>query len=413
MSVFSSPFKEPFHNPFGSPFNAPGIGGGGGFNPTLWFLAGEQGIWLDPSDITRYMGEFGPELVSNGTFNVDTAGWTVVGEPATVSDGMGVLAYGALGASTLQRSIAVVVGRYYEITAKLVNVNSPDPRVKFGSSAMGATEYLLANTTGDFRTVVKATTATMYIQLQALTSGSVKFDNISIRELTAINTATLFQDSAGTTPVTAAGQPVGRILDKSGRGNHATQANASKKPILQQSGGLYYLQFDGVDDFLSTGSINFTSTDKMTVITGIMKGSDAARAIAYELSADINTNNGSFALEAPDANAAATLRPRSKGTVIATTSVASLVAGRKMVVTQQGDIAADAVSLRVDGADAGSAATDQGTGNYGNYPLYIGQRGGTSLPFNGHLYQLVVRGAQTADLAPGESFTAEKTGITL
>ena len=42
---------------------------------------------------------------------------------------------------------------------------------------------------------------------------------------------TLFQDSAGTTPVTAAGQPVGRMLDKSGRGNHATQATAGSRPI--------------------------------------------------------------------------------------------------------------------------------------------------------------------------------------
>ena len=32
---------------------------------------------------------------------------------------------------------------------------------------------------------------------------------------------TLFQDAAGTTPVTAVEQPVGLMLDKSGRGNHA------------------------------------------------------------------------------------------------------------------------------------------------------------------------------------------------
>jgi hypothetical protein len=42
---------------------------------------------------------------------------------------------------------------------------------------------------------------------------------------------TLFQDTAGTTPVTAAGQSVGLMLDKSGRGNHATQANLAQRPI--------------------------------------------------------------------------------------------------------------------------------------------------------------------------------------
>jgi hypothetical protein len=64
--------------------------------------------------------------------------------------------------------------------------------------------------------------------------------------------STMFQDSAGTTPVTAVGQPVGKINDKSGRGNHATQATAGSRPLLQQDGnGCYYLAFDGVDDYMT------------------------------------------------------------------------------------------------------------------------------------------------------------------
>lgn len=46
--------------------------------------------------------------------------------------------------------------------------------------------------------------------------------------------STLFQDSAGTVPVTAVEQPVGRILDKSGRGNHATQATTTKRPTYSR-----------------------------------------------------------------------------------------------------------------------------------------------------------------------------------
>lgn len=58
--------------------------------------------------------------------------------------------------------------------------------------------------------------------------------------------ATLFQDAGGTTPVTAVGQPVGRILDKSGNGNHLSQSDTGKRPTLQQdSNGKYYLQFNG------------------------------------------------------------------------------------------------------------------------------------------------------------------------
>jgi len=64
----------------------------------------------------------------------------------------------------------------------------------------------------------------------------------------------LFQDSAGTTPVTADGDPVGRMLDQSGDGNHATQAVSGSRPVYP---GLTY---DGVDDFLDTGKTSFGST---------------------------------------------------------------------------------------------------------------------------------------------------------
>jgi hypothetical protein len=43
--------------------------------------------------------------------------------------------------------------------------------------------------------------------------------------------STLFTDTAGTTPVTAPGQTVARLNDKSGRGNHLTQSVAAARPI--------------------------------------------------------------------------------------------------------------------------------------------------------------------------------------
>jgi hypothetical protein len=59
--------------------------------------------------------------------------------------------------------------------------------------------------------------------------------------------------------------------------------------------------------------------------------------------------------------------------------------------------------------------TDQGTGNYGNYPLYIGRRAGTSLPFNGHLYSLIGIGRLTTDseTLALEKAIAKNTGVTL
>ena len=59
---------------------------------------------------------------------------------------------------------------------------------------------------------------------------------------------TLYQDAAGTTPVTATGQPVGRVLDKSGRGNHATQSTAARKLLYNTLPSR--LSLDKVDDQL-------------------------------------------------------------------------------------------------------------------------------------------------------------------
>jgi len=44
--------------------------------------------------------------------------------------------------------------------------------------------------------------------------------------------STMFQDSAGATPVTAVEQTVGLIRDKSGNNNHVSQATSSKRPTL-------------------------------------------------------------------------------------------------------------------------------------------------------------------------------------
>ncbi|MDR0182409.1 hypothetical protein [Lysobacter arvi] len=65
--------------------------------------------------------------------------------------------------------------------------------------------------------------------------------------------STLFQDAAGTIPVTRVGQPVGKVLDKSGCGWHLTQATATRRPVLQQDArGRRYLKFDEIDDALTT-----------------------------------------------------------------------------------------------------------------------------------------------------------------
>jgi hypothetical protein len=361
--------------------------------------------------------------------------------------------------------------------------------------------------------------------------------------------STLFQDAAGTTPVTAVEQPVGRMLDKSGRGNHATQATSAARPVLSarvnlltkteelddaawtkssatatdgatgpdggstadtleatgangtvtqsltavaashifsvwlrrktgtgnvdiscHSGGTWvtqsitsdwarysvtqtltagtrtpgirivtsgdeveawgadlrvandgvnlpayqrvntetdydtagfprYLRFDGTDDIMVTGSIDFTGGDKMTVFAGVRKLSDAATAIVLESSATINSFNGVINLRAPESTDQ-NYRLLSKGTIFsgAASPLGSYPAPRTNIVTGVSEIANDIALLRVNSVQVATSSSDQGTGNYGNHPLYIGARAGSSLRFNGRIYSLIVRGAASTSI---------------
>lgn len=230
--------------------------------------------------------------------------------------------------------------------------------------------------------------------------------------------STMFQDSAGTTPVTADGQPVGKILDKSGRGFHATQATATSRPILGLENGRYYLTFDGVDDGLSTAAIDFTATDKMTVWAGVRKLSDVT-AVISELSAASGSNSGSFYLVSGLDNGAAGsgngYTSTARGTAAPTSAQTAqylIAAPDTSVISATHDISGDNSTIRRNGVIGSSSGADKGTGNFGNYPLYIGRRGGTTLPFNGRMYGLIVRGAASNDaqVAHGELYINQNTG---
>jgi len=85
------------------------------------------------------------------------------------------------------------------------------------------------------------------------------------------------------------------------------------------------------------------------------------------------------------------------------------------VFTGIGEIANDVMTLRLNGAQVATISSDQGSGNYGNYPLYIGRRNNATVPFNGWMYSLTVRGAQSSaiEISSMESWVAGKTGVSL
>jgi hypothetical protein len=221
--------------------------------------------------------------------------------------------------------------------------------------------------------------------------------------------STLFQDSAGTIPVTGAGQTVGKILDKSGNNIHATQATAGNRPTYQVDvNGLAYLQFDGINDSLVSSTLNLSTTDKVTWSMGLYVDNAATGAVVMEFSANTNTNTGTFYLSAPSSvlDHGFGLRGNSAAPVFAVVSNVPINNQNSDIATGILDIGQSTKELelipRLNQTTITninwSGAANAGTGNFGSYPLYLGARGGTTAFFNGHVYQVIIRGVtSTAD----------------
>lgn len=217
-----------------------------------------------------------------------------------------------------------------------------------------------------------------------------------------------YRDTAMTIPAQV-GDPVRAVRDKSGNGNHRTTPADSSAGILRQSGDLYYIESDGVDDYMVTPAVNLTATDAVTVCMGLRKLSDASLGVFFESSSTM-ANNGTFSIHAPP-GASATIRVASRGTVTKDATVGSLAAPITRVVTLTSDISADSLAIRLNRAAGASSVGDQGTGNYSNTPHYFWMRGGASFPakvydYGGALYASKLEGA---DLAIVEAFVTDRT----
>lgn len=216
------------------------------------------------------------------------------------------------------------------------------------------------------------------------------------------NRASLYVDSARTTPVTTAGDLIGSVSDLSGNNNHASQATDASKPGWQTT----YATFDGSNDWWQTAAINLTGTDAVTVIASFRKLSDAARGMLLETGSGAL---GSFAIQAPSAAAGNNVVFTPIGTTGTNAIATGLASPISVVATGFADISSDTNTLRINGSVAASSSGDLGTGNFANLILYIGRRGGSTLPFNGRLYRLLIIGRQltAAEIANAEAWAGD------
>jgi hypothetical protein len=217
--------------------------------------------------------------------------------------------------------------------------------------------------------------------------------------------STLFQDAAGTIPVTAYGQKVGKWLDKSGNGNHATQSNAALQPTYQiDNEGNPNLTFSGSYNQLVTRPIDFTSTAQMMVGLGLHVIGSASAAAAIELGSDVESVNGSFLFGAPSSTADHSLYLRGTSTISA--RVDNVSDGDDIIIglfdisqsTKELELIPRLNRVQLSGSQITWAGTTAGTGNFGNLPLYMGARSGGALPYQGKIYSVIVRGALTSNI---------------
>lgn len=370
------------------------------FSPLSLFAASEPGFWFDPSDISTLFQDtagttpvtaagqsvglvldkskglvLGPEIATNGDFSGGNTGWAPQ-SGWTIASGAASVNSATSGSTYIRTTTPTVIGRLYSITFTVTSYTSGS----LSAAAGTAISTQAITSTGTFTRYVFANSVNGAGVYAASTNTIATIDNISVKELP---------------------------------GNHASQSTSLSRPTYQvDSNGRGHLLFDGSDDFLVTPTIT-PGTDKVQVFTGVRKLSDAARGTVAELTSSAASNNGAWHLAAPNA-ASATLAFESKGTALTDAIASSGVAAPvTAVVTGIADIGADTNIIRINGTQVDSDSGDQGTGNFTAAAVYVGRRGGTSLPFNGRVYSLICRFGPnlTADqITQTEAWVNGKTG---
>lgn len=307
-----------------------------------------------------------------------------------------------------------------------------------GSPISGATSSTYVLVTADVGTTVTVTvTATNQIGSTAATSAGSAIPSGSFSPTSLFTSgaqgawydpsdfSTMFQDWQGTTAVTATGQPVGKILDKSGNNNHLYQGTAGNRPLLQQDGsGKYYLDFDGTNDYMFTGqdsggtlidrAVPFATsgTQSVTVFAGARKGSDSAiRCIVS--SNPFENNSNSFYLRAPGTAGVSNYSMRASGDVdISSATATGYTAPITNVVTGIATPNTSTILLRVNGTQVASqTATLLGSGPFADDVMYLGSVGTAQRFFSGRIYSTIVLGRLTTgtELSDTETWVNGKT----
>lgn len=235
--------------------------------------------------------------------------------------------------------------------------------------------------------------------------------------------STMFQDMAGLTPVTAAGQTVGRINDKSGRGNHLTNKFTGGPILTQDAGGKYYLAAigSGASRLSSVGAFDMSGSDKLFLCWGNYK--DVASGIPLLVETGIGASGfdsagilGAFGIGGSTPILGCMLLGMSGGTnpPVLTKNTTGNSRGFLLVTTTISDIGAGTLDLRNNAVVESTASSGSvSTGNFSaTNSLHVNSRGDTGNFFSGRWYGGIIRGgaSSAAQISVAEAYINSKMG---
>lgn len=221
----------------------------------------------------------------------------------------------------------------------------------------------------------------------------------------------LFQDAAGTVPVTADGDPVGYMQDLSGNGNHATQSTSAARPIYRTDGTLHWLKFDGVDDGLQTGVIDYSSASSITVMAPVYKGRTDSAILTESGPVGANTGGYLFGLGSFSSSQDVFGVNGATGDIVRS---GENVVEEIAIWTGRGSISSGLREIRKNASTLNTTTVPATPDVLGNRNLNIGARGQSSLFLKGRIFGLViVTSADEGVYQLGEPYLAELAGVQL
>jgi hypothetical protein len=222
----------------------------------------------------------------------------------------------------------------------------------------------------------------------------------------------MFQDRAGTTPVTESGQLVGRVLDAGPGGYHAEAVSDAARGIFRDVGGFRYVEFNGINTDYRTE--NFASPKAgFQALAGLeveaLTGPSEARSV-FALS--INAlNRAGIAIRASGLAAASQLHSNLRlngGTLFQPVITSAFTVGEAFIAT--GIHSGTVLSVQKNAAAPVTTAADVGATEGVLSPLLL--TAGFPMRFYGGIFR---KGADlTADqLAYAQTWLADRTGVSL